>query len=159
MMRIARRAFNLPPLEEFEDPKARRFYAKQPNPGDMGVMQTKAFYAVATGDNPTFEQMLEAGWPIAKLKDTAGKTVMHVAAQKGNPSAISSMIKAGVPVDPKTQWKETPLHLAVRNNKADCVKALLDAGASLDSVTYGGDTPLELANKYKMVKIAPMLAK
>ena len=47
----------------------------------------------------------------------------------------------------------------MRNNKADCVKALLDAGASLDSVTYGGDTPLELANKYKMVKIAPMLAK
>lgn len=151
-------AFNLPPLEEFEDPKARQYYAKQPNPGDMSVMQSKAFYAVATGDNASFENMLKAGWPIGKLTDSAGKTVMHVAAQKGNPTAITAMLAADVPVDPMTRWKETPLHLAVRNNKLDCAKALLDAGASTTAVTYGGDTPAELAVKYKMTKIGELLS-
>ena len=39
-------AFDLPGLEEFEDPAARRYAAKQPNPSP-GSMQSKAFYAVA----------------------------------------------------------------------------------------------------------------
>ena len=121
-------------------------------------MQSKAFYAVATGDNGSFKSMLDNGWPVADLKDTAGKTVLHVAAQKGNPEAISLMLKAGNPVDPITQWKETPLHLAVRNGKLDCVKALLDAGASKTAVTYGGDSPLVLAQKYRQGKVEALLS-
>ena len=106
------RAFDVPPLEAFDDPGARRYSANQPNPS-MASMQSKAFYAVATGDNPTFQKMIDAGWPIEKIKDTAGKTVLHVAAQKGNSAAITLMVKAGNPIDPITTWKETPLHLAV----------------------------------------------
>ena len=122
-------------------------------------MQSKAFYAVATGDQGSLSAMLENDWPIASLKDTAGKTVMHVAAQKNNPAAITAMIKAGVPVDPITTWKETPLHLAVRNGNLGCVKELLGAGASKSAVTYGGDSPLALAQKYRMSTIEAELSK
>ena len=151
-------AFNLPPLEEFEDPQARRYYANLPNP-DMSGMQSKAFYAVATGDNGSFKAMVDAGWPVEKIKDTAGKTVLHVAAQKGNTQAVTLMLSTGMSADPIDTWKQTPLHFAARNGKMDCVKALVDAGASKTALTYGGDTAEELARKYKKADIADLLAK
>lgn len=94
---------------------------------------------------------------IEKIKDSAQKTVMHVAAQKGNAYAIQAMLDKGIPVDPRTQWKETPLHFAVRNNRLDCVNALLAGGASTSAETYGGDTPAQVAAKYKMAKISAVL--
>ena len=153
----AANAYDLPALDEFDDPKARAFYASKPNPGSKGALQSKAFYTVSTFDQSTLQKMDEAGWPLKDLKDSAGKTVLHLAAQRGNLQAVTLLIKSGSNVNAVTNVNETPLHMATRNNRLDCVKALLDAGASTSIKAVGGDTPLSLANKYKWQAVADAL--
>ena len=48
-LRQAAKAFDLPPLEEFDNAAARGYAAKKPNP-PLAAQQSKAFYAVSTGD-------------------------------------------------------------------------------------------------------------
>ena len=87
-------AFDLPLLEEFDDPAARRAYARMPNP-ELKKQQSSAFYAVSTGDMDTLQKMVDAGWELNKVKDTAGKGVLHRAAQVGNEPAVQVLLKAG----------------------------------------------------------------
>merc|ERR1711935_854667 len=153
----AANAFDLPSLEEFDDPKQRKFYASRPNP-DASKQQSLAFYAVSTGDQTTLQLMVDNGWEITKVSDSASKTVLHRAAQVGNTPAVALLLKAGAKPDAITQWKETPLHMAARNGKLACVKALVEGGASLDKQTIGGDTALVLSRKYKMASIEEYLS-
>ena len=154
---LAGRAFDLPALEEFDDPKARKFAARQPNP-PATKQQWAAFYAVTTGDNDSLTAMADNGWELAKVSDTAGKTVLHRAAQVGNTPAVALLLKQGAKIDAVTQWKETPLHMAARNGKLDSVKALVEAGAQVSKETIGGDTALSLARKYKFGSVEEYLA-
>merc|ERR1719453_1772265 len=102
--------------------------------------------------------MVDGGWDLTAAKDTAGKTVLHRAAQVGNARAVETLLKAGAEVDAVTQWKETPLHMATRNGKLECVKLLTAAGAKPDKLTIGGDTALVLAQKYRMKAVEDFLA-
>ena len=139
------------------DPKARKEAAKRVNP-PVKMQQGKAFYAVSTGAQADLESMISAGWDLPACRDDAGKTVLHQAAKVGNGPAVTSLIKAGAPIDATTTWKETPLHMAARNNKLTTVKQLVDAGASTTKQTYGGDTALAIATKYKFKEVADYLA-
>ena len=153
----AAQAFNLPPLSEFDNPKARAAASKQANP-PLSEQQSAAFYAVSTGDQASLKLMVDGGWDLASAKDTAGKTVLHRAAQVGNAAAVETLLKAGSEVDAVTQWKETPLHMATRQGRLECVKLLTAAGAKVDKQTIGGDTPLVLAKKYRMKAVEDYLA-
>jgi len=150
-------AFDLPPLEEYDNPKARKAAAARANPGP-GKQQSTAFYAVSTGDLTSLEAMVQNGWDLTAVKDSAGKTVLHRAAQVGNAPAVALLLKSGSPVDPQTQWKETPLHMAARTNRLDVVKLLVEAGASVSKESGSGDTALALAQKYKYAAVAEYLA-
>jgi len=101
--------------------------------------------------------MVEGGWDLAACKDSAGKTVLHRAAQVGNGPAVAALLKAGSKIDAMTQWKETPLHMATRNGRLAVVKQLVEAGASTSTQTYGGDDALTIAKKYKMKEVAEFL--
>mmetsp|Transcript_138078 Transcript_138078/g.240135 ORF Transcript_138078/g.240135 Transcript_138078/m.240135 type:complete len:260 (+) Transcript_138078:88-867(+) len=153
----AAHAFDLPPLDQFYDFKKRAKYENQPNPS-LSKQQQEAFFALTTEDLFTFQQMIDNGWDLANAKDSAGKTSMHRAAQLGNPIAIEKMTKAGIPVDPVNQWKETPLHFATRNGKLEAVKALVEAGANIKQEDGSGDNSLSLATKYRFPKVAEYLA-
>ena len=72
----------------------RRAYARMPNP-ELKKQQSSAFYAVSTGDMDTLQKMVDAGWELNKVKDTAGKGVLHRAAQVGNEPAVQVLLKAG----------------------------------------------------------------
>jgi hypothetical protein len=151
-------AYDLPPLGEgFDNPRLRARFASKPNPMPS-KQQGDAFYAVSTNANGELQKMLDGGWKLAELEDTAKKTVLHRAAQVGNTGAVEVLLKAGAPVDPLTAWKETPLHLATRNGKIDAVKQLVSAGASTSAVTVGKDTALELSRKYKKRDVEEYLA-
>jgi len=150
-------AFDLPILEDFEDPKARATAAKKPNP-PLEKQQWAAFYAVTTGDQATLEQMINNNWDLQDAKDSSGKTVLHRAAQVGNGPAAELLLKAGANKDAINQWKETPLHMAARNGKLDVVKQLISAGADAAKQTIGGDTALVLAKKYRMTAVEEYLS-
>ena len=150
-------AFDLPILEQFDDPKARKKAASMPNP-PATKQQSSAFYAVSTGDQDSLQAMIDAGWALGEVSDTAGKTVLHRAAQVGNARAVEALLKAGSTVDPVTQWKETPLHMAVRTNRLPVVKQLVEQGASLSKQTIGGDDALAIAKKYRYAEVETYLA-
>merc|ERR1711988_829458 len=80
---LSSRAFDLPGLDEFENPAARAKFAALPNPGET-KQQGSIFYAITSNDIPSVKQMADAGWALPKLKDTAGKTALHRAAQVGS---------------------------------------------------------------------------
>lgn len=150
-------AFDLPILEDFDDPKARAAAAKKPNP-PLEKQQWAAFYAVTTNDQSTLNEMKQNNWSLAALKDSSGKTVLHRAAQVGNAAAVTLLLSDGSNVNAVNQWKETPLHMATRNGKLDCVKQLVAAGADVTKVTLGGDTALVLAKKYRMTSVEEYLS-
>jgi len=156
-IRLPASAFDLPILEDFDDPKARKKAAAMPNP-PIGKQQSSAFYAVSTGDMASLQLMVDNGWALSQAKDTAGKTVLHRAAQVGNAPAVDVLIKQGSAVDAVTQWQETPLHMAARNGRVACVKQLAEAGADLSKKTFGGDTALTLAEKYRMKAVVEYLS-
>lgn len=137
--------------------KARKASAQRPNPS-LQKQQSSAFYAVSTFDVSSLRSMADAGWALADAKDSAGKTVLHRAAQVGNTDAVAILLGSGSQVDAKTQWKETPLHMASRGGKLAAVKQLVEAGASTSAKTYGGDTALDLAQKYKMAPVIEYLS-
>jgi hypothetical protein len=105
-LRLPASAFDLPILEDFDDPKARKKAAAMPNP-PIGKQQSSAFYAVSTGDMTSLQLMVDNGWALGQAKDTAGKTVLHRAAQVGNAPAVEVLLKQGSAVDAVTQWQET----------------------------------------------------
>lgn len=150
-------AYDLPPLDAFEDPKQRSVFATKPNPSS-DKQASCAFYAVTVGDVPTLKQMVDNGWDLDKATDTAGKTTLHRAAQVGSTAAVQVLLDAGVNIDSKTKWDETPLHMAVRNGRLNVVKQLVAAGASKAKKTYGGDNAASLASKYRMTSIAEYLS-
>eukprot|EP00308_Calcidiscus_leptoporus_P018117 CAMPEP_0119373564 /NCGR_PEP_ID=MMETSP1334-20130426/25986_1 /TAXON_ID=127549 /ORGANISM="Calcidiscus leptoporus, Strain RCC1130" /LENGTH=199 /DNA_ID=CAMNT_0007391373 /DNA_START=12 /DNA_END=611 /DNA_ORIENTATION=- len=150
-------AFDLPPLEEFDNPRARASFASRPNP-NLGKQVGSAFYAVTAGDVQTLQAMVDAGWDLDRATDTAGKTTLHRAAQLGNEAAVQILVDAGVKIDPVTKWAETPLHMAVRNNKLGAVKKLVSAGASLTKVNFNDDNALGIARRYRYEAMADFLA-
>mmetsp|Transcript_21538 Transcript_21538/g.35543 ORF Transcript_21538/g.35543 Transcript_21538/m.35543 type:complete len:201 (-) Transcript_21538:432-1034(-) len=150
-------AFDLPPLDAFEDPKQRAEFAAKPNPSS-GKQASCAFYAVTIGDVPSLQNMVKSGWDLDKATDTAGKTTLHRAAQVGSAAAVQVLLDAGVTIDAKTRWDETPLHMAVRNGRLGVVKQLVAAGASTSIKTYGGDTAFSLASKYRMTAVSDFLS-
>ena len=106
-LRLPASAFDLPALDEFDDPRARKKAAALSNP-PLGKQQSSAFYAVSTGDLTSLQLMVDNGWELGKAKDTAGKTVLHRAAQVGNVPAVEVLLKQGATsVDALTRWEET----------------------------------------------------
>jgi ankyrin repeat protein len=74
-----------------------------------------------------------------------GSLAIHVAAYRGYPEVVKTLIAAGSPVDVADKNGQTPLALAIKacvdsywmaRRSPDSVKALLDAGASVKNIAY-----------------------
>ncbi|OQP41083.1 hypothetical protein A4H97_15925 [Niastella yeongjuensis] len=74
-----------------------------------------------------------------------GSLAIHVAAFRGYPEVVKTLIAAGSPVDVPDKNGQTPLALAIKacvdsywtaRRSPDSVKALLDAGASVKHIPY-----------------------
>merc|ERR1719460_1203205 len=150
-------AFDVPPLDAYDDPKAKLAFEGKANP-PLTKQASSAFYAITTNDDTGLRRMIESGWDLSAASDSAGKTAMHRAAQVGNTGAIQLMLDAGVKPSVANKFDETPLHMAVRNGRLPAVKLLVGAGADLGAKTFGGDTALSLAAKYRMKPIEEYLS-
>ena len=66
---------------------------------------------------------------------------LQVAAASGAAEVLPLLISAGIPVDTKNQFGETPLFFAARRDPR-AVRALLEAGAGVNVTSNQGATPL-----------------
>lgn len=78
------------------------------------------------------------------LRDTRGRTALHVAARKGRAAVILLLVGARADVNAQDMDGWTPLHHAVFNSQSESVVALISAWASLLVKDVHGFTPYML---------------
>ena len=83
---------------------------------------------------------------LASVKTTAsGKTLMHIAAEKGNDMAIYTIGSKLQTVDVREDGGNTPLHVAVAHKRNCTALYLFSLGADVNASNDRGMTPLHLA--------------
>ena len=84
----------------------------------------------AKRDEPTQEQLL-----------------LHAAVQ-GRISDMEALLDAGVSIECKDRFEQTPLYMSVQNAHIDACEFLMKRGARLDNKDSFGRTPLDLAIQF-----------
>ncbi|KAJ3106046.1 hypothetical protein HDU96_008346 [Phlyctochytrium bullatum] len=71
-------------------------------------------------------------------------TVMHKAANTGNPKALKLVLEHGANPEARDGWGRTPLFIAANafERKLESTRILLDAGVDVNAVDKNGETPL-----------------
>ena len=74
-----------------------------------------------------------------------GKTLLMVAAERGDLATARVLLERGVPIEAKSGNKQTALHLAAASGHKPVVGLLIDRGAGKEAKDENGQTPLHLA--------------
>ncbi|CAL8140789.1 unnamed protein product [Orchesella dallaii] len=77
-----------------------------------------------------------------------GYSVLHMAADSGNVSALRYFITLGCEINVKNVYDNTPLHVELKHVfgiSHETVKILIEHGADVNSVNKKGETPISLA--------------
>ncbi|HVL10010.1 MAG TPA: ankyrin repeat domain-containing protein [Burkholderiaceae bacterium] len=89
--------------------------------------------------------------------DQQGLTPLHCAAQRGQLSAIQSLLQHGADLHCVDAQGMTPLHHAARNGHLDAVNLLLTSGANPDHINLTGRTACRLAREQRYLELATRL--
>ena len=89
------------------------------------------------------EALLIAGAEVEARRD--GKTLLMVAAERGDLATAWVLLERGVPTEAKNGDKQTALHLAAANGHKPVAGLLIDRGADKEAKDEKGQTPLHLA--------------
>lgn len=90
-------------------------------------------------------------------KSSLGDTPLHVAAIRGDISALQALLDVGADVNAQGEHQYTPLHEAVEQGHVKAVRTLLAANARKDLTNDDGVTPLALAELLDETEIAELL--
>jgi hypothetical protein len=119
------------------------------------------YVSIKNSPNNGVIRILMAAYKLEKSR-FSGKTMMHMAAEKGDVEMVNRLIHRGVPVDIQDSNGHTALFEAVIFNKARVLEILLECGANPNVVRPGyarSDlTPLHLI-EYDNHKLVKMLVK
>jgi ankyrin repeat protein len=77
-----------------------------------------------------------------ELRDAAGNTAMHVAAQHNQYDFVHQLLDYGADIQALNVHNETPLHLAAQFGSLDSLALLLDARADVDAIDCDGGSSL-----------------
>lgn len=91
--------------------------------------------------------------------DQDGYAAIHHAADRGDPSCLDVLLKAGCQVDLPTAKKNTALHLAAEAGCTDNLILLIKAKADLQLKNYRGYTALHLAARSHSLECVEILLK
>lgn len=113
------------------DPKARPVLLEATH-GDTLLHESKA------------EALLELGARL-NVADRAGRTPLHIAAERDRTPLVRLFLKHGGDEDARDRTGATPLLLACRSAGTDTIRCLLDNGADVNAADHRGLTPLHEA--------------
>ncbi|CAL1674336.1 unnamed protein product [Lasius platythorax] len=89
--------------------------------------------------------------------DQDGYAAIHHAADRGDPTCLDVLLKAGCQVDLPTTKKNTALHLAAEAGCTDNLTLLIEAKADLQLKNYRGYTALHLAARSHSLECVEIL--
>ena len=81
------------------------------------------------------------------------------AAKDGNIEAVKQHLAAGMDVNAKNDWGETPLHYATIEDHKETVELLIAEGADVNAQGDRSGTPLDWAIRFEHPEIADLLRK
>lgn len=114
--------------------------------------------AIFDQDMSTFDSLLRAGVDLSAITAVEGWNLLHRALVSvtihPRHEFIKKLIAAGVDVNGRDRYGNTPLHYAARMKDPGLIAMLLDAGATIDPVNLDGLTPLRLMLSSKPANIA-----
>jgi len=82
---------------------------------------------------------------------------IHQPAKEGDIEAVKQHLAAGVDVNAKNDWGETPLHYAAYWGHKEIAELLITKGADVNAKNRGGYTPLHSAAYYGQKEVAELL--
>lgn len=85
-------------------------------------------------------------------RDYRGATALHLAAYRGKPANIVTLLERGAELQARDRDGLTPLHWAARGRKPANIVALLDAGADGSVRDDHGETPFDLVEKVDQLR-------
>ena len=111
--------------------------------------------AMSNGHEEVVRFLLDHG-ANAQYIDSAGYTLLHVAAGRVSNDMLQRLIDLGCDVNAKSKIDQRPLYGAIRREAWDNAKFLVEKGADIETVD-GEGTPLALAAKYGGLELAKLM--
>ena len=106
---------------------------------------------ISIAGTDTVRLLIQAGVNVNET-DPAGRTALHLAAQRNATAIIKELISEGVNVNDTNSFSETPLHVASQYGKVEAIKELINLGANINAKTSQGKTPLHYAVSSRSVE-------
>ena len=93
----------------------------------------------------SLDQELSASTSTIDLGDSEGRTPLSWAAERGNASAVKTLLRNGASLSSKSLTGMTPLHYAAKAPSSTCLSILLDNGACVSAKNRWNQSPLNIA--------------
>jgi ankyrin repeat protein len=113
--------------------------------------------AIEQDDETAALALVRSGNLDVKVRDAAGDTPLHRAAEKGMRSLAESLLARGAEVNARAKNGETPLHFAALDADASVAELLLDAGADAKARNGDGESVLMWAALSGHIAVAQRL--
>jgi len=136
----------------------RALLANGASPNSVDLDSRYALILAASGDHPEIVALLAKARGVRlDVRDRAGNTAMHLAAERGYIQVAEALVAAKMNPDLDNRSGETPLIIAARLGQLDMVILLLRAGADASRQDYTGRTALDWAETNSRRAVADAL--
>ena len=92
-----------------------------PNARDGRHAMPALHWACASDEAKCVDALLCDGRTDVSAKSAHGMSALHVAASSNALTSLLRLLAAGLSVDQRNEWEETPLHVAVAGDSSSCV--------------------------------------
>ncbi|MCX6639445.1 MAG: ankyrin repeat domain-containing protein [bacterium] len=113
--------------------------------------------AVQGGDLKVVKTLLKQDKTLLNVKDQAGNTPLHLAAQNGHFKLVKYLVAQGADLEAGDNEHTTPLQVAAYTGKLDVVKYLVSQGAKVLPADDHGMTALHWAAFHGHIEVADYL--
>lgn len=112
--------------------------------------QLSLSYVLKEGDDNHLKEYLSSfhktEQDLIKWRDPKGRSLLHIAAKRGNLKIINSLIKKGLDLDAVDSKGNTAIHYSIlQGDNNEIIRAFINAGANLDIKDKQGESALSLA--------------